>query len=234
MKTKFTSLLLLISVFATTLCAALVFGDNQLATEETITSTTNMKKLRTTRTTSSTAKTTKKSTTKSTTPQTSTIKRTSLSSSTRPSASADSFSWLQKGFVTPAKDQCLCNSGYAFAAIGSLEGHWFRKTSQLVSMSEQQLVDCVYPATGCQDGDLKDAFNYILNSKGIQSDASYPYVSYNRHEASSCRYDPLKAIANITGVVQLPIGDQQALIGALKAYGPIATTMDASLNTFRR
>ena len=53
----------------------------------------------------------------------------------------DSFDWREKGAVTPVKAQ-LNNDCWAFAATGALEAAHQIKTGKLVSLSEQQLVDC--------------------------------------------------------------------------------------------
>ena len=60
---------------------------------------------------------------------------------------------------------------------GTLEGQHFRKTGKLVSLSEQQLVDCAgsYGTQGCDGGDEPPADAYILSAGGIESESNYPY-----------------------------------------------------------
>ncbi|GFN86382.1 cathepsin l1-like [Plakobranchus ocellatus] len=144
----------------------------------------------------------------------------------------DAVDWRDKGYVTKVKNQEHCGSCWAFSTTGSLEGQHFKKTGNLTSLSEQQLVDCSkkYGNKGCQGGLMDNAFKYIKENKGIDTEESYPYTGKN---GFMCRFKTQDIGATDTGFVDVKRGSEEALQQAVAEIGPISVAMDAGHDSFQ-
>jgi cathepsin L len=138
--------------------------------------------------------------------------------------------WRDKGYVTRVKNQGQCGSCWAFSATGTLEGQHFRKTGQLVSLSEQNLVDCSGKMgnEGCDGGFPVRAIEYVIENGGIDTEDSYPY----RGVEGPCMYNPHNVGATAKGYRTTRRGDETALKAAVASVGPISVCINAAHQSF--
>ncbi len=147
-----------------------------------------------------------------------------------------SWDWRDKGIVGPVKDQGQCGSCWAFSAVGALESQIMKKTKQSISLSEQNMVDCVKNVLspdntteccdGCEGGEMYSVYQYLQNNQNKKDDTEkqYPYTAVDQN----CNAVPSNVNAALKGYVSLQKGDEKAMAQALYTVGPLSVGVNAN------
>ncbi|XP_054922130.1 cathepsin K-like [Dermacentor andersoni] len=146
----------------------------------------------------------------------------------------DSVDWRANGFVTPVKNQGQCGACWAFSATGALEGQLFKRTRRLVSLSEQNLMDCTgprYGTNGCNGGQMVGAFQYVQDAGGLDTEARYPYRQGTNFQCQFSNSFEARRVS-VTGYTRVPPRNERVLQDALSRIGPISIAINASPQTF--
>jgi cathepsin L len=142
-----------------------------------------------------------------------------------------SWDWRTRGAVTGIKNQGQCGSCWSFSATGSMEGAWFLTKGNLVSLSEQNLIDCSVAQgnEGCNGGLMDQAFQYVITNGGIDTEASYPYTATG---PNTCQYNAANSAATMSSFKDVVSGSESGLLTAVYAT-PTSVAIDASQQSFQ-
>ncbi|CAA7028709.1 unnamed protein product [Microthlaspi erraticum] len=133
---------------------------------------------------------------------------------------AASKDWTMEGAVTPVKAQGQCGGCWAFVAIATVEALTRISRGKLMSLSEQQLIDCNKINDGCSSGRVPEAYEYIIRNGGVTTDLQYPY----QVKVGTCRSNTGSAM-QISGFQTVPENNERALLEAVSRQ-PVAVLIN--------
>jgi len=145
----------------------------------------------------------------------------------------DAVNWVEKGAVTPVKNQGHCGSCWAFATTEQIESYAQISSGQLVELSTQQVTSCAPNdvlcggSGGCAGSVTQLGFSY-LQLFGHMTEADYPYRSGGSGQTGACQYDAAKPAVSLTGYNTLPANNHSAVMTHLAEVGPLSIAVDAS------
>jgi len=121
-------------------------------------------------------------------------------------------------------------SCWAFSAVATIEGLHHITKGELVSLSEQELVDCVRGGSdGCNGGYVEDAFEFLAKKGGIASETNYPYKGVNKNCKVKKESD---GVAKIKGYEAVPANSEKALLKAV-AHQPVSVSIEGGGSAFQ-
>jgi cathepsin L len=154
---------------------------------------------------------------------------TSFPSSAMPSPTNPQFSWRDK--IPPIRHQGYCGSCWAFATVGAVESSNILQNGDVIDLSEQQLVNCVPPASStrgdnCQGNWPATALDW-LQGNGDPTETAMPYQSKMLSCNSSAARSDTRVISwgfvNENNPWDPP--SEKALKQAIATHGPVIATV---------
>jgi len=145
-----------------------------------------------------------------------------------------SYSSVEKGLVTPAKNQRECGSCAAFAATGLHESCMLQAGASKagLDLSEQYLIDCAYDKknnNGCNGAALEKYSQWFVKNGGMAAhEAKYPYL--NRNPLLHCgkaKGKEWNSGAKVVSTAHDFQADAEKLKALLVKYGAVAVALNA-------
>ncbi|CAD6338566.1 unnamed protein product [Miscanthus lutarioriparius] len=142
---------------------------------------------------------------------------------------ADVVDWRLRGAVTGVKNQQKCDACrwvagcWAFSAVAAMEGINKIATGDLVSLSEQELIDCDTQDSGCNGGQMDNAFQFVINNGSIDTEADYPFIGT---DMACDAIREKRKVVSIDSYENVPANNEKALQKAV-ANQPVSVAIDA-------
>lgn len=143
----------------------------------------------------------------------------------------DSVDWSAAGAVTPVKNQGQCGSCWAFSTTGAIEGIQQIVVGELLSLSEQQLVDCASSEgnNGCNGGLMDFGFEYAIKNGGLDSEGDYKYLA---KQGPCDTAKEKKTNSKITAYKDVAEGSEDDLLNAVTSQ-PVSIAIEADQSGFQ-
>ena len=132
--------------------------------------------------------------------------------------------WSGK-LTTPVKDQGYCGSCWAFSATEQIESDAMRTLGVSYVLSPEQITQCDSTSSGCNGGWTEHAYNYVTRAGGIETNAAYPYTSY-QGVTGSCKSSSSQFVVGVTKYSTL--SSESSMASYVQSTGPLSVCLDAS------
>ncbi|GAB4853714.1 hypothetical protein Ancab_017907 [Ancistrocladus abbreviatus] len=136
----------------------------------------------------------------------------------------DTKDWREEGIVSPVKNQGHCGSCWTFSTTGALEAAYAQAFGKIISLSEQQLVDCAgaFNNFGCNGGLPSQAFEYIKYNGGLDTEEAYPYTAKN----GECKFSKDNVGVRVINSVNITLGAEDELKHAVALVRPVSVAFE--------
>ncbi|KAJ1260527.1 hypothetical protein BS78_10G239300 [Paspalum vaginatum] len=141
----------------------------------------------------------------------------------------DAVDWRLQGAVTRVKNQGHCGGCWAFSAVAAMEGINKIVSGDLVSLSEQELIDCDGQDSGCNGGEMQTAFEFVVKNGGIDTEADYPFIGI---DGICDAVREKRKVVSIDSYENVPANDEKALQKAV-ANQPVSVAINADTPEFQ-